>query len=107
MPDGTKAIAVVVEDPDAAGFVHWLVTGIPPDTTNLDGKLPAGAVQTENGYGSKGWAPLCPPKGKGKHHYAFAVYALDAPVDGNADDLIALIQEHTIASGKLTGTFER
>ena len=107
VPDGAKAVAVVVEDPDAAGFVHWLVTGIPPATTQLDGKLPAGAVASENGYGSKGWAPVCPPEGKGRHRYQFAVYALDAPIDPNADDVIALIDEHAIASGKLTGTFSR
>jgi Raf kinase inhibitor-like YbhB/YbcL family protein len=107
VPDAAKSLAVVVDDPDADGFVHWLVTGLPADTTQLNGKLPTGAVEAENGYGTKSWAPLCPPKGKGPHHYRFTVYALDAPIDPNADDEIGLIGEHAIASGKLTGTFSR
>ena len=107
VPGGTRSIAVVVEDPDADGFVHWLVTGLPPGTTRLDGALPTGAVESENGYGERGWAPVCPPEGEGRHRYQFAVYALDAPIDGRADDVLGLISEHAIASGKLTGTFSR
>ena len=32
VPDGTESLALVVDDPDAAGglYVHWVVTGIPP-----------------------------------------------------------------------------
>jgi Raf kinase inhibitor-like YbhB/YbcL family protein len=107
VPANAKALAVVVADPDANGFVHWLVTGLPPTTTSLDGRLPAGAVEGENSYGTKGWAPMCPPEGKGTHRYRFAVYALDAPIDPGADDELGLIQRHAIASGTLTGTFSR
>jgi Raf kinase inhibitor-like YbhB/YbcL family protein len=105
VPDGTKQLAIVVQDPDARGFVHWLVTGIPPATTQVDGTLPAGAVEGKSGAGSTSWTPVCPPRGR--HHYQFAVYALDAPVDAGADDALARIGEHAIASGVLTGTFER
>jgi Raf kinase inhibitor-like YbhB/YbcL family protein len=104
-PDTAKQLAIVVQDPDARGFVHWLVTGIPPATTQVDGPLPAGAVEGKSGAGSAGWTPVCPPKGR--HHYRFAVYALDAPVDADADDVLGFIGEHAIASGTLTGTFER
>ena len=107
VPEGAKSLAIAVEDPDADGFVHWLVTGIPPATTSVDGKLPSGATESENGYGTKGWAPLCPPKGKGPHRYRFAVYALDAPIDPGVDDVLGAIDEHAIASGTLTGTFSR
>jgi Raf kinase inhibitor-like YbhB/YbcL family protein len=104
VPDSAKQLAIVVEDPDARGFVHWLVTGIPPTTTQIDGSLPPGAVERK-GSAKTGWTPLCPPKGT--HHYQFAVYALDAPVDPQADDVLGFIGEHAIASGTLTGTFER
>jgi len=107
VPDGTKSLAVVIQDPDADGFVHWLVDRIPAGTTQLNGTLPAGAHQDVNGYGRDGWAPLCPPKGKGTHHYTFAVYALDGTFDPGADDLIGQMQMHALASGTLTGTFKR
>jgi Raf kinase inhibitor-like YbhB/YbcL family protein len=105
VPDDAKQLAIVVEDPDARGFVHWLVTGLPTATTQVDGRPPAGAVEGKNSAGQTGWTPVCPPKGR--HHYQFAVYALDAPVDAGADDALARIGEHAIASGVLTGTFER
>ena len=38
VPDGTKAFAVVVHDPDAPlvdGFTHWVAYGIPGDATGL------------------------------------------------------------------------
>jgi Raf kinase inhibitor-like YbhB/YbcL family protein len=105
VPDTAEQLAIVVQDPDARGFVHWLVTGIPPETTQIDGSLPADAVEGKNSAGKTGWMPLCPPKGS--HHYQFAVYALDAPVDAAADDALERISEHAVASGVLHGTFGR
>jgi phosphatidylethanolamine-binding protein (PEBP) family uncharacterized protein len=29
VPDGTDSFALVVDDPDARGFVHWVLTAIP------------------------------------------------------------------------------
>jgi len=104
VPDGAEQLAIVVQDPDARGFVHWLVTGIPPATTQIDGSLPPGAVERK-GSAKTGWTPLCPPKGR--HHYQFAVYALNAPVPADADDVLGFIGEHAIASGTMTGTFAR
>src|SRR5262245_28649673 len=36
-PDGTRSIAILVEDPDApkGTFTHWLVTGLPPSATSI------------------------------------------------------------------------
>jgi phosphatidylethanolamine-binding protein (PEBP) family uncharacterized protein len=36
-PDGTKSLAIVLDDPDAPGgtFTHWLVFDIPPETSSL------------------------------------------------------------------------
>src|SRR5262249_18956339 len=30
VPAGTAELALVMDDPDARGFVHWVVVGIPP-----------------------------------------------------------------------------
>ena len=51
LPGGTESLALVVDDPDAVGglYVHWVVTGIPPSTTEIvGGVLPGGAVVSAN-----------------------------------------------------------
>ena len=45
-PDGTAHLALTCEDPDAPSgtFLHWLVTGIDPHTTQIpEGETPAGS----------------------------------------------------------------
>ncbi|HEX6238232.1 MAG TPA: YbhB/YbcL family Raf kinase inhibitor-like protein [Acidimicrobiales bacterium] len=78
VPAGTAEIAVVVRDPDAGGFVHWVVAGLAPDAAGLDeGTVPAGAVEATNGFGEPGWRGPCPPEGT--HRYDIRVYALAEP----------------------------
>jgi Raf kinase inhibitor-like YbhB/YbcL family protein len=101
-PAGTRELALVVEDADADWFVHWTVLGIPRGTRSLEGRAPAGAVETENDFGDKGWGAPCPPEGDKPHRYFFAVYALDAKVDSRD-----AIGEHALASGTLVGRFGR
>ncbi|MHB8960778.1 MAG: YbhB/YbcL family Raf kinase inhibitor-like protein, partial [Candidatus Limnocylindrales bacterium] len=36
VPDGTRSLALVVDDPDARGFAHWLAYAIPANMTHLD-----------------------------------------------------------------------
>jgi hypothetical protein len=81
VPAGTVELALVMDDPDADGFVHWVVTGIDPAATGLvGGRLPEGAVEANNDFGNPGWAGPCPPDGTGVHHYRFQLYALQAPL---------------------------
>ncbi|MGB8501973.1 YbhB/YbcL family Raf kinase inhibitor-like protein, partial [Mycobacterium sp.] len=45
VPAGAESLALVVDDPDAVGglYIHWVVTGIPPSTTEIvEGALPQG-----------------------------------------------------------------
>ncbi len=75
VPEGTAELAVVVRDIDAEGFVHWVITGIPPDATGLaEGTPTAGAVEATNDFGRPGWAGPCPPSGT--HNYEVQLYAL-------------------------------
>jgi phosphatidylethanolamine-binding protein (PEBP) family uncharacterized protein len=54
---------MIVDDPKAPSglFVHWLLYGIPPETTDLDEDVPAtealsnGARQGRNGFGELGY----------------------------------------------------
>ncbi len=79
VPPGTQSLAVVVDDPDApAGrYVHWVVTDIPPTTTEIiDGALPKAAVVSLNSGQQAEYLGPCPPAGTGVHHYRFQLYAL-------------------------------
>ena len=47
-------------DPDAGGFVHWVMAGIDPATTGLGvDEVPDGAVQTTNDGGQQGYFGPC------------------------------------------------
>ncbi|HYJ66077.1 MAG TPA: YbhB/YbcL family Raf kinase inhibitor-like protein [Nocardioidaceae bacterium] len=105
-------LALVVDDPDASGgtFVHWIVVDFPSTTTSVsEGGVPSGGVQAANSAGDATYTGPCPPDGT--HHYRFTVYALNAPTGldegATTDDALAAIDEHALASGRLTGTYSR
>ena len=50
-PDGTAEFALLMVDPDARGFVHWVVAAIPASATELGGgKLLDGAVEGQTSF---------------------------------------------------------
>jgi Raf kinase inhibitor-like YbhB/YbcL family protein len=78
VPAGTAELALVVRDPDADGFIHWVVTGLPPNIGGVArGNPPAQAVEALNDFGRQGWSGPCPPSGT--HNYDFRLYALAQP----------------------------
>jgi phosphatidylethanolamine-binding protein (PEBP) family uncharacterized protein len=97
VPKRARELTLLVEDPDAGRFVHWIVLGIAPSTTQLEA--------------GRDWTPPCPPKGDAPHRYDFALYATDAPLglakDASADDVSKALDDHAIARGLLTGRFGR
>jgi Raf kinase inhibitor-like YbhB/YbcL family protein len=112
-PDDTASLALIVDDPDARGFVHWVVFNM---TASQSGGLPEGfssspdaPPQGTNGGGKLGWYGPCPPSGT--HHYNFTLYALDLSIDQGgapkADDIRAAARGHTLAQTVLTGTYKR
>jgi Raf kinase inhibitor-like YbhB/YbcL family protein len=104
---GAKALAVVVDDPDAPNgdFYHWVVVDLPAATTTLGDEVPAAAHQLENSAGNAGWTAPCPPSGT--HHYRFTVYGLSAATGLNGDasprDAFSAIEKAATAQGRLTG----
>jgi Raf kinase inhibitor-like YbhB/YbcL family protein len=112
-PDGTEALALLVTDPDARGFVHWVVYDL---TGTPSGGLPAAVSaspdappQGRNGFGKPGYGGPCPPSGT--HHYAFTLYALDGVLGltgtPSGDELRAAMDGHVLAETTLTGTYQR
>jgi Raf kinase inhibitor-like YbhB/YbcL family protein len=112
VPKRTRELALVMEDRDAGGFVHWTVLRIAPDTALIgEGRVPRGAVETKNSFGDRRWGGPCPPKSNTPHHYVFALYALEAPLGlgggASADEVRKALAGHALARGTLTGRFGR
>lgn len=117
LPEKTKELALVCDDPDAPGedpWVHWVVGKMPADLKGLDEGVAAGDArfkQGKNDFGNLQYNGPMPPPGHGVHHYRFTLYALDAQVDvpdgARKKELLAAIKGHVLAQGTLTGTYER
>lgn len=113
VPQGTRAFAVVVHDPDAPlvdGFTHWVAYGIPGDARGL----PEGgddAVNGTNSFGNAGYNGPAPPSGHGPHRYYFWLYALDSDVELEPGidrrQLLQRIEDHVIEQARIVGTYER
>jgi Raf kinase inhibitor-like YbhB/YbcL family protein len=113
IPEGTRAIAVVVHDPDAPlvdGFTHWVAYNIPGDASGLP-EGGEGATAGQNSMGNLGYNGPAPPPGHGPHHYYFWVYALNEALDLEPGldrrTLLTRIEDHVIEQARTIGTYER
>lgn len=112
-PAGTKAYALIVQDPDAPTprpFVHWIVFDIPAGVTALEqNRLPRGAVQGNNSAASASWFSLSPPPGPA-HAYHFQVFALDRPLGlkqgAGREEVVDAMNGRVLASGELIGRYK-
>lgn len=122
LPDGTKELALICDDPDAPRpqpWVHWLIYKMPPQTRGLPEGVPpektlrepAGAMQGINSFDKIGYGGPMPPPGHGIHHYHFKLYALSRPLDVqpgiDKEALLAAMGGAVIGEGELVGTYER
>jgi Raf kinase inhibitor-like YbhB/YbcL family protein len=111
-PSRTSELALVMEDLDADRFVHWTVLRVPPGVNRFEeGRIPAGAVETENSFGRRGWGGPCPPEGDEPHRYVFALYAarrdLGLGREASPDEIRERLAGAGLARGTLTGRFGR
>ncbi len=114
-PAGTRSLALVMDDPDAGGFRHWLLYNLPaaaralPEGIPPDGELPDGSRQGQNGWGKLGYGGPCPPSGT--HRYSFRLYALDVvlelPAGAGLEQLYQAMDGHILARGELVGLYTR
>jgi Raf kinase inhibitor-like YbhB/YbcL family protein len=117
IPEGTKSIALISDDPDApmGTWVHWVLYNLPPDKKELnenippDENLPNGAKQGITDFRRVGYGGPCPPSGT--HRYFFKIYALDATLDlpprAGKSDLVSAMEGHILAEGQLMGKYKR
>lgn len=110
LPAGTKSLAIIVHDPDAAmqgGVTHWIAWNIEPS-----GDIPEkfnGGTEGMNTAKKEGYMGPCPPTGT--HHYHFMVYALDnfltLDMSTSKDQLENAMQDHILAKGELIGLYKK
>jgi Raf kinase inhibitor-like YbhB/YbcL family protein len=111
-PEGTRSLALVVDDPDAPGgtFTHWLAWDIDPAAGELGEGQPAPS-EGRNDFGQIGYRGPCPPPGHGPHRYFFRLYALGEPlgVEPGADktEVERALDGRSPATAELMGTYER
>lgn len=113
-PEETAEFVLLCEDRDAPDgtATHWLVTGIEPRTTSIDGtSLPADARVWPNSFGGERYDGPLPPIGDEPHRYFFQVFALkrrlDVEPDRGVDALHREIDKHRVATGTLIGLYAR
>jgi len=109
VPEGTVSLALIVADPDADGWAHWVVFDIDPTLAGLpEGASGTGAGFREgtNEFPQLGWAGPCPPEGT-EHSYGFGLFALDTMLElegePTAADVRAAMDGHVLARTDLTG----
>ena len=121
LPEGTRSLALIVDDPDAPDpaaprmtWVHWVLYNLPPELQGLpEGvtpeRLPPGTVEGINDWKRTGYGGPCPPVGR--HRYFFKLYALDAPIDSNRaltkPQLLDAMQGHVLGQAELMGTYRK
>jgi len=109
-----KSLVIVVEDPDASNFLHWLAWNVEPIETipeNIPKKRIVNdpkMIQGMNDFGSVGYGGPCPPPGE-KHRYYFKIYVLDTtldlPITATKKDVFNAMKGHVIQEGLLIGKF--
>jgi len=120
-PQGTRSLALIVDDPDAPDprapkmtWVHWVLYNIPPDARGLaegirPAQLPKGTLGGLNDWKRTGYGGPCPPIGR--HRYFFKLYALDTVLPDlgtpSKAELERAMQGHIIEQTELIGTYQR
>jgi Raf kinase inhibitor-like YbhB/YbcL family protein len=121
VPDGTKSLVLIVDDPDAPDpkapkmtWVHWVLYNLPPGAVGLpEGvspkNLPAGTREGMNDWKRTGYGGPCPPIGR--HRYFHKLYALDVELpDLGAPTKVEVetaMKGHILAQTELMGTYQK
>nr|VFJ45957.1 MAG: phospholipid-binding protein, PBP family [Candidatus Kentron sp. DK]VFJ47514.1 MAG: phospholipid-binding protein, PBP family [Candidatus Kentron sp. DK] len=125
VPEGTKSLVLIVDDPDAPDpeaprmtWVHWVLYNLPPEVDGLPAaigkgatpaELPPGTLSGTNDWGQTHYGGPCPPIGR--HRYFHKLYALDIALEDmdrpDRDELEDIMEGHVIAHAELVGTYQK
>ena len=110
VPEGTKSLALIMDDPDAMGavgkvWVHWVMWNIDPTNTELFVENLTTEGMTD--FGEVGYGGPAPPDKR--HTYVFKLYALDSELDlpdkSTKADVEKAMEGHIVDQATLTGTY--
>ena len=120
-PEGTRSLALIVDDPDAPDpqapkmtWVPWVVYNLPPETAELRAgsggdDLPAGSFEGLNDWRRTGYGGPCPPIGR--HRYFHKLYALDTKLPAHEGATKQWLEQamagHILAQAELVGTYQK
>ena len=110
VPAGSRALAVIVYDPDVpksikpdGRYSHWVLWNLPSTISAIEEHRSGGV--SENGRA--GYIPPCPPNGE--HRYIFQLFALDKDISDAKiyleSDLHRAMQGHIVEQTELVGRY--
>lgn len=121
LPEGTRSLVLIVDDPDAPDpaapkmvWDHWLLYNLPADSVGLpeavaSDALPAGTREGINGWGRTGYGGPCPPIGR--HRYFHILYALDIELPDlgqpTKNRILEAMEGRILAHTELVGTYRK
>ena len=121
VPEGTRSLVLIVDDPDAPDpkapkmtWVHWVLYNIPPTATAIPEAASAGDLLPGTQSGPNDWKRTrydgpCPPIGR--HRYFHKLYALDTVLTGlktpTKKQAEAAMEGHILANVELMGTYQK
>jgi len=122
VPEGAKSLVLLADDPDIPdavkgsmgidAFDHWVLYGIPPETT----VIPEGSTAGSEGLSSRGEpgyvGPCPPPEYEPKEHrYFFRLYALSGTLNfikaPTLEEVKQAMEGMVIEETELMGRYER
>lgn len=116
-PEGTKSLALLMDDPDAPGevpFSHWVLYNLPINFRGLPENFQPGAdfvgERGRNSMGKIRYEGPCPPMGE-THRYFFRLYAVDIQLElgegATRAQVIDALRGHILEETELSVTFGR
>ncbi|MBU1090607.1 MAG: YbhB/YbcL family Raf kinase inhibitor-like protein, partial [Candidatus Omnitrophica bacterium] len=108
--EGTKSLALIVDDPDApmGNWDHWIVYDIEPSVVRIEEDSIPGK-QGMNDFKRLNYGGPCPPSGT--HRYFFKIYALDLMLNleegVSKKELVEAMQGHILDQAELIGLYKK
>lgn len=121
VPVDAQTLVLLIEDADSPTpdpLVHAIAYNIPAAAGMLEeGALPSADHRSEGILMGRAsdlrteYLPPDPPRGHGRHQYAFQLFALAAPLNFGTppgrSDIVEALRDRAVAKGVLIGTYER
>jgi len=113
IPEGTKSLALIMDDPDAMDAVgkvwtHWVLWNISPNTKEIiENSIPENSIEGKTDFDEIGYGGPAPPDTE--HTYIFKLYALDTILNlkqgSTKTEVEESMKKHILIEGKFEGKF--